>query len=246
MTDTRRPFEIGFLLMPIEDSARGTFPRWTEMLALVRRAEEIGYDSVWIPDHLIIDAPRPGSQPAGAWEGWSLVAALAAATERIDDRLARRLHRLPQPRAARQDGRHGRRDQRRPPDPRARRRLARAGVPTPSAIPSITASAASRRRCRSSAGCCATVTSTFRGPTTRPATASCARAARAPRAADPRRLVVDGPAHAAAGRPLRRHLEPRLRRRQSRMRALFRRGSDGVPNTRSMPPAPRSGVIRRR
>src|SRR4051812_31807047 len=55
VTDTGRPFEIGFLLMPTEDSARGTFPRWTEMLALVQRAEALGFDSVWIPDHLIID-----------------------------------------------------------------------------------------------------------------------------------------------------------------------------------------------
>ena len=54
------------------------------MLALVRRAEALGFDSVWIPDHLIIDIPRPGSRPEGAWEGWSLVAALAAATERIE------------------------------------------------------------------------------------------------------------------------------------------------------------------
>jgi alkanesulfonate monooxygenase SsuD/methylene tetrahydromethanopterin reductase-like flavin-dependent oxidoreductase (luciferase family) len=54
------------------------------MLATVRRAEELGYDSVWIPDHLVISVPRPGSQPEGAWEGWSLVAALAAATERIE------------------------------------------------------------------------------------------------------------------------------------------------------------------
>src|SRR5918992_1559598 len=83
VTDRRRPFEIGFLLMPIEDSARSTFPRWAEMLALVRRAEELGYDSVWIPDHLIIDIPRPGLRPEGAWEAWSLVAALAAATDRI-------------------------------------------------------------------------------------------------------------------------------------------------------------------
>ena len=83
LIDPRRPFEIGFLLMPTEDSARGTFPHWTEMLALVRRAEALGYDSVWIPDHLIIDIPRPGARPEGAWEGWSLVAALAATTDRI-------------------------------------------------------------------------------------------------------------------------------------------------------------------
>ncbi|CAA9587465.1 MAG: POSSIBLE OXIDOREDUCTASE, partial [uncultured Thermomicrobiales bacterium] len=38
------------------------------------------------------------------------------------------LHLVPQPRSAGEDGRHGRRDQRRAADPRARRRLARAGV----------------------------------------------------------------------------------------------------------------------
>ena len=85
MTDARgRPLEVGFLLMPTEDAATGVCPRWREMLAMVRRAEELGFDAVWIPDHLIIDIPRPGSKPEGAWEGWSLVAALAAATERIE------------------------------------------------------------------------------------------------------------------------------------------------------------------
>lgn len=82
-TSSGRPGEVGFLLMPAEDSARGTYPRWSEMLAMVRRAEELGYDSVWIPDHLIIEVTRPGARPEGTWEGWSLIAALAAATERI-------------------------------------------------------------------------------------------------------------------------------------------------------------------
>ena len=84
MTDTQPDeFGVGFLLMPTENRARGTVPRWAELLATVRRAEALGYDSVWLPDHLIIDIPRPGAQPEGAWEGWSLAAALAAATERI-------------------------------------------------------------------------------------------------------------------------------------------------------------------
>jgi alkanesulfonate monooxygenase SsuD/methylene tetrahydromethanopterin reductase-like flavin-dependent oxidoreductase (luciferase family) len=78
-----RLLAVGFLLMPTEDAATGKAPRWSEMLAMVRRAEALGFDSVWIPDHLIIDIPRPGSKPEGAWEGWSLVAALAAATKRI-------------------------------------------------------------------------------------------------------------------------------------------------------------------
>ena len=84
MTDTQqRPFGVGLLLMPTEDPERGTVPRWTEILAMARRAEELGFDTVWIPDHLIIDIPRPGAQPEGAWEAWSLASALAATTERI-------------------------------------------------------------------------------------------------------------------------------------------------------------------
>ena len=51
-----------------------------QVLAQVRRAEELGFDSVWIPDHLIIEVTRPGARPEGCWEGWSLVSALAAAT----------------------------------------------------------------------------------------------------------------------------------------------------------------------
>lgn len=78
-----RPLGIGLLLQPSEYAAAGTAPRWPELRAMARRAEEIGYDAVWIPDHLIIDIPRPGSVPEGAWEAWSLLAALAASTERI-------------------------------------------------------------------------------------------------------------------------------------------------------------------
>ena len=81
---TDRGLGIGFLLMPTEYAAGGRPPRWSEMRAMVQRAEELGYGSVWIPDHLIIDIPREGSVPEGAWEAWSLVAALAAVTTAIE------------------------------------------------------------------------------------------------------------------------------------------------------------------
>jgi alkanesulfonate monooxygenase SsuD/methylene tetrahydromethanopterin reductase-like flavin-dependent oxidoreductase (luciferase family) len=49
---------------------------------MARRAEEVGFDSFWIPDHLIF---RPEGEPAnGPWEGWSLIAALAASTARME------------------------------------------------------------------------------------------------------------------------------------------------------------------
>ena len=52
--------------------------RWPEYVAMARAAEEAGYDSIWIGDHLLYDAPE-----RGPWEAWTLMAALAAATERV-------------------------------------------------------------------------------------------------------------------------------------------------------------------
>jgi alkanesulfonate monooxygenase SsuD/methylene tetrahydromethanopterin reductase-like flavin-dependent oxidoreductase (luciferase family) len=46
------------------------------------RAEEVGFDSVWVEDHLLL---RPeGQEPQGLWECWSIVAALAAVTSRVE------------------------------------------------------------------------------------------------------------------------------------------------------------------
>jgi alkanesulfonate monooxygenase SsuD/methylene tetrahydromethanopterin reductase-like flavin-dependent oxidoreductase (luciferase family) len=58
-------------------------PGWSDILAQTRMAEDLGFAAVWIPDHLIIHMPFEGELPSGAWEAWSLAAALAAATERI-------------------------------------------------------------------------------------------------------------------------------------------------------------------
>jgi alkanesulfonate monooxygenase SsuD/methylene tetrahydromethanopterin reductase-like flavin-dependent oxidoreductase (luciferase family) len=51
------------------------------MAAMARLAEEAGFDSVWVPDHLLYRFPGPATH--GAWEGWSLLAALAAVTTRV-------------------------------------------------------------------------------------------------------------------------------------------------------------------
>ena len=49
---------------------------------MARRAEEIGFDSLWIADHLLFRFE--GIEPRGGWECLSLLAALAAATERVE------------------------------------------------------------------------------------------------------------------------------------------------------------------
>ena len=51
---------------------------WPEYAAMARAAEEAGYDSIWLGDHLLYDDP-----PRGPHEVWTLLAALAAVTSRV-------------------------------------------------------------------------------------------------------------------------------------------------------------------
>jgi alkanesulfonate monooxygenase SsuD/methylene tetrahydromethanopterin reductase-like flavin-dependent oxidoreductase (luciferase family) len=57
-------------------------PAWSEIAAIARRAEEVGFDSFWLPDHLLYHFPRVNAQ--GAWDAWSLLAAVAASTRTME------------------------------------------------------------------------------------------------------------------------------------------------------------------
>jgi alkanesulfonate monooxygenase SsuD/methylene tetrahydromethanopterin reductase-like flavin-dependent oxidoreductase (luciferase family) len=54
---------------------------WAEYLAMARAAEDVGFDSVWVGDHLLYR--EDGREPRGPWDAWSLLAAIAATTERV-------------------------------------------------------------------------------------------------------------------------------------------------------------------
>ena len=52
---------------------------WSAIVARVQRYEALGFDAVWVADHFV----SPWN-PAGPWfEGWTLLAGLAARTERV-------------------------------------------------------------------------------------------------------------------------------------------------------------------
>src|SRR5688500_1418870 len=72
----RRPLRVGVQLPEVEREVR-----WTEYLALARQAEDLGFDSIWLGDHLLYRYPDGTTR--GPWEAWTMLAALAAATSRI-------------------------------------------------------------------------------------------------------------------------------------------------------------------
>jgi alkanesulfonate monooxygenase SsuD/methylene tetrahydromethanopterin reductase-like flavin-dependent oxidoreductase (luciferase family) len=71
--ETRRPLKVG-LFLPFA-------PRWSDVRQLAERAEAVGFDSVWVMDHLTMRGAG-GTEPV--WEGWSLLSALAASTRRVE------------------------------------------------------------------------------------------------------------------------------------------------------------------
>jgi len=67
---------IGIQLPEVEREVR-----WREYVALARAAEEVGFDSIWVGDHYLYRGD--GGRERGPWEAWTLLAALAATTERV-------------------------------------------------------------------------------------------------------------------------------------------------------------------
>ena len=75
-----RPLKVGINLPTTEGSFAGKMARWADLLAFAERAETLGFDSLWVPDHLLL---KWQEQTHGIWECWSLLAALAAVTRRV-------------------------------------------------------------------------------------------------------------------------------------------------------------------
>jgi alkanesulfonate monooxygenase SsuD/methylene tetrahydromethanopterin reductase-like flavin-dependent oxidoreductase (luciferase family) len=71
-----RPLRIGVQLPEVEREVR-----WPEYAAMAAAAEEVGFDSVWVGDHMLY---RGDDRPErGPWDAWAVLAALAAITRRV-------------------------------------------------------------------------------------------------------------------------------------------------------------------
>jgi probable F420-dependent oxidoreductase len=76
-TARRRPLKVGIQLPEVEYEVR-----WREQLDMVRAIEDLGFDSIWLGEHLLYRwEDRP---PRGPWEAWTMLAAVAAVTSRVE------------------------------------------------------------------------------------------------------------------------------------------------------------------
>src|SRR3954470_19572947 len=71
-----RPIGVGIQLPEVEREVR-----WPELRAIARRVEAVGFDSIWLGDHLLYR--YASGETRGPWEAWTTLAGLAEATERV-------------------------------------------------------------------------------------------------------------------------------------------------------------------
>jgi alkanesulfonate monooxygenase SsuD/methylene tetrahydromethanopterin reductase-like flavin-dependent oxidoreductase (luciferase family) len=71
-----RPLGVGVQLPEVERQVR-----WPELRSIARTAEQAGFDSIWVGDHLLYR--YASGETRGPWEAWTTLAGLAEATERV-------------------------------------------------------------------------------------------------------------------------------------------------------------------
>jgi alkanesulfonate monooxygenase SsuD/methylene tetrahydromethanopterin reductase-like flavin-dependent oxidoreductase (luciferase family) len=88
--------KLGLLLPTWTGAMDGVTPRTRDVVTLAQQAEAVGFDSVWISDHVYFEPftdfrvvgvefpPEFAGVRLGAWECWSLAAAIAATTSRVE------------------------------------------------------------------------------------------------------------------------------------------------------------------
>ena len=54
----KRPLKVGVLLPDTEHQMNGESARWSDLAAMVRTGEAVGFDSIWVTDHLLHRAER--------------------------------------------------------------------------------------------------------------------------------------------------------------------------------------------
>jgi len=81
---TRRPLKLGLILPEAEWDMGGKTAGWSDYVAMARLIEDMGFDSIWFVDHLLYRGEATSIEQQGVRECWSILAGLAAVTERVE------------------------------------------------------------------------------------------------------------------------------------------------------------------
>ena len=73
--------KLGLNLSNDERLIDGKKPRFSDFVAIVQTAEQMGFDSFWLADHLLWRSP--GMEERGFWESLTFLSGLAAVTSRM-------------------------------------------------------------------------------------------------------------------------------------------------------------------
>ncbi len=74
--------KIGLMLFLANDRENNRKRPYETIRAVAQQAETDGFDSLWLPDHFLYR--DPGKPTRGIWECWTILAALAEATDRVE------------------------------------------------------------------------------------------------------------------------------------------------------------------
>jgi alkanesulfonate monooxygenase SsuD/methylene tetrahydromethanopterin reductase-like flavin-dependent oxidoreductase (luciferase family) len=72
---------VGIVLPIAQEDGMATPPSYAEIREVARTAEATGFDSVWVYDHLLF---RSDGETTGIHECWTILSAIAEATERVE------------------------------------------------------------------------------------------------------------------------------------------------------------------
>jgi alkanesulfonate monooxygenase SsuD/methylene tetrahydromethanopterin reductase-like flavin-dependent oxidoreductase (luciferase family) len=70
---------IGVMVPMASSDGAGQLPTWPQVRTFGQHAEAVGLHSVWVCDHLLSGPPDDGIH-----EGWTILAALASSTRRVE------------------------------------------------------------------------------------------------------------------------------------------------------------------
>jgi alkanesulfonate monooxygenase SsuD/methylene tetrahydromethanopterin reductase-like flavin-dependent oxidoreductase (luciferase family) len=74
----KRSFKAGLVLPQWNNWNGGRDANWADIREFSQHAEAVGFDSLWVTDHFQL------SESLGFWESWSILSAVAEATERVE------------------------------------------------------------------------------------------------------------------------------------------------------------------